>query len=81
MSIVADLGMVIKPPPSGGLGRGLQYAAFYTPKGRLLHAEKPPFATRKTAFCNPLDARPLRSRPHAWRKYAPIRACVDGEIM
>ena len=67
MSIVADLGMVIKPPPSGGLGKGLQYAAFYTLKGHLLQRERRPFAT----LCMPGRCAAALMRGGNTRQYAP----------
>lgn len=37
--------------------------AFCLPKGHVLHAKRPSFATRKTAFCNALAIKTLQSWP------------------
>lgn len=40
----------------------LRKATFYRPKGRLLQAKRPPFASRKTAFCKRADTQQVTKR-------------------
>ena len=57
-----------KPPPFRMVGAGFPLATFRLPKGRLSHAKRPPFATRKTAFCKAIDyQRVTRQHHHAAR--------------
>ena len=44
----------------GKNAHAVQKAAFRDAKGRVSHGKRPPFATRKTAFCNTLGAKMLR---------------------
>ena len=50
---------VIKLPPFGRAGAGLQLTVFCNGKDRLLHAKRPPFAMRKTAYRQAADSQRL----------------------
>ena len=67
----AQLITVIKLPPFGRVGVGLQLMAFCLLKGRLLHAERPPFTMQNMTFCR----EPVRQRVtyRLWAAPQPVR--------
>ena len=49
---------------SACLPMGFSLTAFCLPKGRQLHAKRPPFAARKTAFCKAIDYQRVTRQYH-----------------